>query len=504
MRTKSRLAVSAAATVALASVCVLASCSPAPEDDWTTQLKPAWTVEATLMSPPVIAGDTVLAYVHEPDDSESIVAWDGEKGSEPWRATALPARTSPGVDHAVAVIEKDGAWQVAFLAPRQAADAPNSWMRLTVADVRTGRDLLPQLHDDPLWTRRPTACKDASTFCLEGHRKAGPRTDGELVLIDGALVNDDDPEAGFNENGFLVGNRVSLSYGDVTEVRYGIGGVYTRWRLYEDVFGPGTDSTGGWAWYDDDEKLPVIGWGDEAAPDIDSYPYDDERDLTAGRTVGLDRTTGKTLWIREHTAPCRFTAFGVEPNDDGIIPLCRFRSGSLQRHFEAKGQTPRLTYRDVDIDLIGVDAASGAVVWTVPLGDEPRNYARDQQPKAPWSDSDDHVIAIIDGVRSVVDLHDGSQRALPSEAEALCKPHDAPVTLTSIWKDTTYLAATNTVLCDAKGRVKQGAQPSTAALALAGFDIHDDVAMVFDGRLAFFTAVAPTARPSTAAASPDR
>ncbi len=481
---------------------MLTGCSPAPEDDWVTPREPSWVVDATLMSPPVIAGDTVLAYVHEPDDAESVVAWDRATGSELWRSRALPARTAPGVDHRIAVIEKDGAWQVAFLAPQQVDDPPKSWMRLTVADTRTGQDLVPQLRDEPVWARRPSTCTDGSAFCLEGYRKNGPRTDGVLVLRDGALVTDDDPDAGFSPNGFLVGNRVSLSYGDLNEVRYGAGGAFAWQRSYEDVFGAGTGASGGWAWQDDDEKLPVIGWGAQASPEIVSYPASDVRDLTAGRTVGLDRGTGATLWARAHTAPCLFSAFGVEPNDDGIIPLCRFRSGSLLRHFEKKGEPARLTYRDVDVDLIGVEADTGEIAWTVPLGDEPRNYSYDQQPKAPWSDSEDHVIAIIDGVRTVVDLHDGSRRTLQTEAEALCRPHDARVALRSSWEDATYQAATNTVLCNANGQVNRSEWPSAAALALAGFDIHGDIAMVFDGRLVFFSAIAPTTSPESTSSTP--
>ncbi|WP_345188039.1 hypothetical protein [Microbacterium panaciterrae] len=36
---------------------------------------------------------------------------------------------------------------------------------------------------------------------------------------------------------------------------------------------------------------------------------------------------------------------------------------------------------------------------------------------------------------------------------------------------------------------------------MAGYDIHEDIALVFAGRLTFFSAITPTARPSHATGS---
>ncbi|WP_308487931.1 PQQ-binding-like beta-propeller repeat protein [Microbacterium sp. ASV81] len=485
-----------AAAAIIVTALVLTGCSPAPEDDWNTRLTPEWTVNATLMSQPVIADDSVLAYVHVSPDSEAIVAWNRANGKELWRSHALPARTAPGVDQFVAVIEKDGSWQVAYLAPRAVGDPVNAWMRLVVADARSGKDLLPQLQDAPIWTRRPEACKDSSTFCLEGFREGDEHTDRELVLADGGIVPDTDPDAGFSTNGFLVASHVSLSHDEVTTVRYGTNGEYAWWRSYEDIFGQGTDYTGGWAWHDEDEKLPVIGWGGQAAPKVTSYPASDVRDLTAGTTVALDRKTGRTLWSQKSTRSCTFSGRGVAPRAEGIMVLCRYRSGSLQRHFEEEGAPPQLVYKDVDLDVIGVDAASGEVVWTVRLGDEPRNYAYQEQPKAPWSDSEEHVIVTANGRRTLLDVRDGSRRELARDVLTPCRPHDTQVVLDSVWKNVRYAASQNMALCNEQGPVKSGTAPSPAALALAGLDIHDDVALVFNGRLAYFRRPAP-ARPAT-------
>lgn len=52
-----------------------------------------------------------------------------------------------------------------------------------------------------------------------------------------------------------------------------------------------------------------------------------------------------------------------------------------------------------------------------------------------------------------------------------------------------------------QGRVRHGKEPSAAALAMAGYDIHEDIALVFAGRLTFFSAITPTARPSHATGS---
>ncbi|MBS1906081.1 MAG: PQQ-binding-like beta-propeller repeat protein [Actinobacteria bacterium] len=455
------------------------------------------------MSSPVIAGDTILAYVQTSGVSESLIAWDRTTGEELWRAVVLPGRDAPGVAQRVAVITHDGAWRVAYLAPIDADDPPRSWMRLAVADVRSGEEIEPQLKDDPVWSRRPATCKQESAFCLEGRHKEGSKSDGELILRAGRLLADEDPRSGFNEDGFLVGRHVSYSYGDATTVRYGVDGAYTWWRSYEEVFGDGTSPTGGWAWHDDDDGLPVIGWGGAAAPEIASYPADDRIDLTAGRTVGLDRRTGETLWTQEHTDQCAFRDAVLRPNADGILPLCRYRTGTVVRHFEKPGEIPDLTYDDVDIDLIGVDASSGDVAWTVPLGDEPRNYSYHEQPTAPWSDSEQHAVGIVNGERTVIDLGDGTTRRLAPDVDALCAPERSQIELASIFADIPYATAKNLVVCDVTGRVKHHAKTSPAALALAGFDLHDDIAMVLDGELAYFPRIAEStpARTSTSMAS---
>ncbi|WP_423494000.1 hypothetical protein IM711_10530 [Microbacterium esteraromaticum] len=85
------------------------------------------------------------------------------------------------------------------------------------------------------------------------------------------------------------------------------------------------------------------------------------------RFVRLGRTCGATAWSRNADS-CGFVAYFGFQSHDGVATLCQYRTGTRTLHWDGT-EVVRDEYEDVDVDLIGVDVASGDVAWRVPLGE---------------------------------------------------------------------------------------------------------------------------------------
>lgn len=482
------------AAVVIATAAISTSgCIPDPADDWKTRHQPAWTVDATLLSEPRIAGDVVLAYASIGDGEEAMIAWDVADGSELWRHTTLPGRTPPGVAHRVAALEGDDGWQVSVLVPADAEATTTDYSHVAILDARTGESLAEPLAERGVWAERPGLCgAEDDVFCIEGILEPNVNNDYDSRYV----YSVEDPEfrraegagMGYLNGGFSLTEHVSIN--DADELEYGDDDGLRWSRAYDEVFGNNAEIEGGWSWYDDGDESgdPLIGVGSNYNSIDYDVPQDVSLNLDDGTTVRLDRETGETLWSVD-AQTCALTDWRLYIADD-ITPLCDYRSGTVD--YRWNGEEPEgFRYTDVDVDLIGVDTETGATRWVVPLGNAGWSGPVDETALSYATDGES-VIARVGGRVTIVDVADGSRQPLGEGEYVLCNKEPAGVTLTSIWEVPRFPLAAAHELCDATGEIVETTSVSTAALLHAGYDPTGPVAIYTPHGLSFYDAPHPS------------
>ncbi|WP_435745662.1 PQQ-binding-like beta-propeller repeat protein [Microbacterium sp. PMB16] len=473
---------------ALVAALVLAGCTPGAEPDpltqgWETQAAVAWTADDRLLSAPAVADGVYLAYVVGEDASTAMVARDLATGTELWRRPTFVGNDSPDTEHGVAVTRlEDGTWSVAVLLPTSGENAAY-FGTFAALDLHSGESLSPGLSTTLLWGTRPTVCGD--TFCVTAAQADTEYETQKSLMFDladgGSLVPTTGADAPFLEGGQMLGTYVSVSDAAAgpEQLRYGRGGEYRWTRPYADVFGTGTTSAAGWAWKDAESDLPLLGVGlaFTATAADDSKPYDVVVDYGSLRFVALDPDSGDTVWEHQATAPCDFTTGLVDPVD-GVLTLCRFASGSLSWHWNGTSAED-VSYDDFETDLIGVDAATGKVLWEVPFGGDTTSIRSADEggtsylagPRVPMS---------LDGVVTLVDPKDGSLTPLPPKARLLCtQPAERPELIGpfNASRPTAYRLAPVLGLCASDGTRDADATVTAGTTAVAGLDDEDYIVL---------------------------
>ncbi|WP_029145762.1 PQQ-binding-like beta-propeller repeat protein [Microbacterium luticocti] len=485
--TRSRLAIAAvlsASAVLVAGCTVIPDAKPTPPSAWTQAATPIWRNHEALMSVPRVTGDTVLAYVSDGDGGEAVVAWDAATGVERWRHAAVPGEQAPGVRHRIPLLDDAGTTYTAFLAPLP-DDWNENWGSLQVVDVVTGEPRRDAVRF--LYGTRPEVCGD--TFCLSAlfdgetqlHARQYALDDG---TIEDARRSDDDP-APYLDGGWFLGDYVSVKGASGKQMlRYGTDG-RIRWeRPYTDVFGAAATTEGGWMWDDGHLDLPVIGLGGPARQARgDTYTVD----VAGSRLVGLDRATGKTVWSIPGAGQCEVTQAYVR--DDGTLVACRVNSGTAQWPTTDK-KLSRLRFTDFDMDLIGVDAKTGTIRWTVPLGADPRNFVSLAGPSL-YSGGD--PVAWIDDRATAIDPKTGATTPFPKDATLLCVDEATDIDLISVYGDAdtgefAYPAADRLYPCRSDGTRLDDGAISYGTLEAAGYDTSQPVALNLSTGSAVFAA----------------
>ena len=483
-----------AAALALVIAAGLSGCAVAPEDDWETTHEPAWTVEATLLSDPLIAGDVVLAYASVGEGEEAMIAWDIDDGTELWRQITLPGRTVRGVDHWVAALEEDDGWQVSVLIPMSADAAVDSYSQVAILDARTGESLAEPLAERGAWTERPSVCgTDNRQFCVEGILEPNVN-----IFYDNRYVySAEDPEfripdpadSGYFSGGYGLTDRLAVT--DDDQLEYGEDGALMWARAYEDVFGDGATISGGWSWYDRESSAdaPLVGVGSFHTEEDLSAPRELTSPFGDGTTVRLDRATGETLWSADMET-CELTDHTVRIHD-GIVPLCRFASGEVTLSWDGDS-VENVAYANVDVDLVGVDVTTGQTAWSVPLGDAGWDGREEDLPAVRYPTGDEHILTTTaDRGLAVIDVADGSVRELTDDQRVLCEGEMKMVELTSIWDDPIFPLAAIVSLCDADGERTDPNTIPTAAFAIAGYDLNEPMALNTPAGLSLYSPAAP-------------
>jgi hypothetical protein len=340
--------------------------------DFVSVVDPAWSVSADMVGDPATDGEFVTSYVAMADGALNVVVWNAESGSEVWRDVASVGYVTQGVQVDVETIESEGKSFVTYLSP---VEDSNGWQRLVVAELASGMEI--GLSNDHVWpTSRPSECADGENVCFTGWLEADPETSSATFRADfstGMLVRDADVVMAPDSRALsdrVFATQVRPPEG-VEEVGYSSGGK-VQWQVpYEDIFGPGYSSDGGWDWemYESDEVIVGSGYTYDRLIGV----YDDRTiDLTARKVVGLNVATGEVLWSQDGIGYCAASVIDAGSIDD-IIPLCRYNSGSTAIDRSEDHLSSESVTTDLDIDLVGVDGESGEIKWTRALGDAEAN-----------------------------------------------------------------------------------------------------------------------------------
>ena len=206
------------------------------------------------------------------------------------------------------------------------------------------------------------------------------------------------------------------------------------WRHgYEALLGPGASSDAGWDWTVDD--------GDRVLGTVSSEGDGNTADRSTEATVALDGATGLVLWRATGA-----TTFCEPAGDHATTHLrCRVRAGTIEYTDAGPKQVG-----PTDISLEKFDPATGAVIWSAPLGDAPGalSVGREYTPS-------EHYQVFASGPGAVrVQLDDGTVTPVDADEVLACAVRPAfefPSNADPASEDSTYHGEPTVDLCLADG-----------------------------------------------------
>ena len=439
-------------------------------DPWSTPASTLWSAEAELVGDPVVGEDVVVSYVRA-DQGVAIAAWDLTTGAELWSAPAVVGGSPPGVQVNASVVVAGGQQFIAYFVPH----VREEYRRVVVADMRTGAAVPIEAAEVMASTHIQGCAGKSHVFCFEGVL-AGDETVAQYELDPVTGIVAQSAERKLPEHARMIGGWVFATAHRPPAGQEMLGllhaGQIVWTRPYEEVFGLGFSSDGGWDWSDGHDLDVIVGTGRY----VEAYhPADVEppADPALHRTVGLQRETGATVWSLDDTTGCPFQpGLGVL---DGVVVLCTLNKGTAQdpnsespngenQTDEAQtdeNQIARPAYTDVT--MIGVDATTGKTVWSVPVGDAVLGPA-----DSGFHSGYETLVVDVEGTVTLVDAVEGPQRALPENATVACWQNREPLELMFGGELRAFSIGEDHLPCDASGA--QQATFSIGAAQLAGED----------------------------------
>lgn len=421
MTSRARQAAAAAVTIVLVVACSDADEDPAAEP--TTPVEPAaettsppaeidepvqvvWSVDLDIVAGPRIAGDTVLVHVVE-GEQLSLVGFDADSSAERWRAPASPGEVVTGI----AVVPRVVDGHPVYFRPH---DRDNLYAELVVADPVTGDDIA--VSDALLFRSTPSTCPDDErAICLQVRETYDDTATAQRMGIDAdGSLTEDTVMAGVEHWNRPIGARglVDLRVDDVEYLAVYEAGEELWRHPVEELFGERHSSNFGWSWgYDEATDLYIGSFGFEPDETEDTQILD----MSRGKLVAVERTTGEVRWIEEGVYDHCGGAAAV-PGDDAIalqaagesvagvrdLPVRCHVSGELVFGSDVEPEP-------VDIRVEGYDPATGRTVWQVEAGDARvllGNFARSEDGPVMLAGSTG-IVVDIDGTPTVIDLATG-------------------------------------------------------------------------------------------------
>jgi len=415
---------------------------------------PDWSVDASLVGDPAAEDGVVLAYSKDAAGSLQIGAWDATTGAPLWSDTAVTGAVTIGVQASATIVSDGDKHYAAYLRPGD----DEGWQDMVLADLATGT-VVP-LTDNRVWaTSRPSSCADGTDVCFTGWKQtaydAGNRS-YRFSTAGGEIAPDNDVQIPASAR--LIGSRVYSTNSRPPEGVELLGssadGVTLWERPYQDVFGEGSSSDSGWAWVTEETTELLIGSGSVSDP-APAEATEHTTDATQQSIVALDPDSGETVWTLDGAEFCD-SDVRADARADGKRTFCVFNSGTTTIVKKADGSGYDITRADFDVDLVGVDVASGEIDWTLPLGGDDYNGVS-QDDEVVFASSSADQVRLVDGVSTIVNVITGEHTDASEEAVYACSVTREPLIALypGIAEPREFRGGADNQGCDATGKLTE-------------------------------------------------
>ncbi len=494
--------------VLLLTGALVVGCSPEPREpggvpsvaqisDWGTNLDRMLTIgDVALLSQPEIVGeDVVAAYVADDQGDVYLRGWDLASRDLLWARRVVPGLDSEKLEMNVEWQYVDGRAVIGFIAAKNR----DQWRRgghPRIIDAKTGENLTPELNSVRVVGYRPTICD--GEFCVGGVTVSGPVKEFTFSTENRGTFTEMPRGTMYRmQGGALLGDHIASRRTDGVETLEDNDKGEIVWtRPYKDIFGEDFDTRNGWAWASKYTKHPVIGIGYSRRDDFDrSVAQTITREYGAQRIVALDRASGETLWTQDRVSICAVSDDFVIADD--VLVACRHNSGELSYDWDGTAISDA-RWKDMDVDMVGLDPKTGKAIWTLPLGEEPANYAWYREDgQRPFS-LGGTLVATVDGRSHTVNPATGATTPFPDDARILCDADsEETIPLTGPEETETlvdYDLAAPKEMCGADGTPLKGKEIGRAAVEIAGYDLSRPIALNIKGDIVVFEAPEPKPR----------
>jgi len=433
---------------------VLAGCTaPPPPTETPAPSKPTlvntvWKVAADLVGAPRVANGTAVSYFRR-DGKLRVGAWRLADGKQLWSAAAVTGAEAPGIELGVDTVTVGGRGFVAYVTSLRG----NPWYDLVIADVVTG----PSKKRTPtvVWpTTRPIACSDKQAFCMVGYQEKAPKKQANLRIDPPSGAISTDSTDGLPTNARRLAYTLYTSDDRPPEGIEQLGSFRnnaTVWeRPYTSVFGEGASSDFGWAWQAERDNVIVgVGYKDDCQESIVNGAQILTCEDTNGVLVGLDSTSGATLWSLDRASGCQ----DHDPLDGSSadrIVICRNLVDSAA--YRKKGDSWKLDSYVNEQELVVANRKTGEILWRSPLG-----KTTGQASATSFVDSEDRMVLVVEGKPTIFDTRAAAATPVPTGAGLFCERNRPTLMLPWLGSDERYdYAIGNDVEpCDLNGRAIQ-------------------------------------------------
>lgn len=442
-----------------------------PGPDFTTPVKADWNVDVDLVGAPVAKDGVVVSYVTGAEGGLDIVVWNASTGVELWRDAAMAGNGSSDISVDAHIVQTEGRTVVPYI--RDLAGDETGWQDVVVADAVTGA---PIALDQPSgWvTQRPGECADGTGVCFSGIPINGQNADNTSFRVDltaGTVGRDQD--VALPTNSRLLGSRVYSTFDrapDGVEMLGFSARGKAAWEVpYTDVFGENYTSDDGWAWQDRGADGLVVGRGTIWDASIDmSADYSYER--ADSHIVALDPVDGTTKWDLADVGDCTAAQLR-QPFAGEIIPACRVNSGVVHVVVASDGSVADTTDEDVDVDLVGINRATGDIEWSTPVGGDGSLF---NWRLAGFASNIATRPINVNGHVQIIDVLTGKGNAAPEKGVFACRKMRATAELPYYSEaNQPYYIGDNVFPCDINTDSLDASVFSPQALLMGGVDAGD-------------------------------
>ena len=328
---------------------------------------------------PVSVGNRAVVIYVDSTRNLHLAGIDPVSGKVVWQYPYSATGVTPGVALYPSAIGN----MVMDVSP--AGKPKNPLVRLSGINATTG-EVVWRSQGSFIPTDAPSPCAQGKYFCIPGYNEDGSTS---LLLID--------PTTGTGQgllNGPFREMGTDLYQTDASKPtleQVSPGGTEAWQTSVASLFGPAFSPDYGWV---------II---QTAALDIGSFEpivKGNGYDVSNEKTMGIELATGDPVWSLNAEYDCGGSLFFVTSQ-----VACQY--GGVMRKPAIRNKTP--SYSGLTIALIGLNASTGSVTWTVPVRNDDAIMNGDG---LPFLDDTHAVVTLSDGQRALLNTSNGTTSRL--------------------------------------------------------------------------------------------